>query len=342
MCYRMLSKYRSELMGAAMLWVMLFHASDLDLGHPLLNSIRAAGFGGVDIFILLSSMGLAMSLARREQDYSAFMARRAARILPAYYLVMLPYTLFLILAQGKHWSALLWNSTLLYYWMRSSGAFNWYVAGAMTFYAVTPFCFRRLRRSAHREVLTALAVLGGLAVCQVLTHEGYWYATDFFYRVPVFFLGLLIGFYVLEDRRLTGRSLAFWAAVLAAGLCYGGVSLTAPWIDWPIHFPLCHLFLFTTVPMCLVLSFCLERLPLGWLRRFLSLVGRNSLEIYLLNVSLFSQTELLRKLVCFGPSNRLYFLVMFAANIALGCLLHALVKGLRQRRTARPAAGNAA
>ena len=31
MCYRMLSKYRSELMGAAMLWVMLFHASDLDL-----------------------------------------------------------------------------------------------------------------------------------------------------------------------------------------------------------------------------------------------------------------------------------------------------------------------
>ena len=194
MCYRMLSKYRSELMGAAMLWVMLFHASDLDLGHPLLNSIRAAGFGGVDIFILLSSMGLAMSLARREQDYSAFMARRAARILPAYYLVMLPYTLFLILAQGKHWSALLWNSTLLYYWMRSSGAFNWYVAGAMTFYAVTPFCFRRLRRSAHREGLTALAVLGGLAVCQVLTHEGYWYATYVFCRVPVFFLGLLIGF----------------------------------------------------------------------------------------------------------------------------------------------------
>ena len=74
----------------------------------------------------------------------------------------------------------------------------------------------------------------------------------------------------------------------------------------------------------------------------MSLGGRNSLEIYLLNVSLFSQTELLRKLVCFGPSNRLYFLVMFAANIALGCLLHALVKGLRQQRTARPAAGGAA
>ena len=336
MCYRMLSKYRSELMGAAMLWVMLFHASDLDLGHPLLNSIRAAGFGGVDIFILLSSMGLAMSLARREQDYSAFMARRAARILPAYYLVMLPYTLFLILAQGKHWSALLWNSTLLYYWMRSSGAFNWYVAGAMTFYAVTPMCFRRLRRSRHREGLTALAVVGGLLVCQLLTHEGYWYVTDFFYRVPVFFLGLLAGFWVLEDRKLTGRSLAFWGTALALGACYAAVSLTAPWIGWPVHFPPCHLFLFTTVPMCLILALCLDRLPLGWLSRFLALVGKNSLEIYLLNVTLFSLPELLPAPPSSGPGNWLYYLISFALNIAMGRLLHDLVEGLRRRWRTRP------
>lgn len=45
--YRVLSRYRSELMGVAMLWVMLFHSFDLDLGVPLLNSVRAAGFGGV-------------------------------------------------------------------------------------------------------------------------------------------------------------------------------------------------------------------------------------------------------------------------------------------------------
>ena len=110
MTYSLLSKYRSELMGVAMLWVMFFHAFDLNMGHPLLEWFRAAGFGGVDIFILLSSMGLAMSLSRREQDYSSFMARRAGRILPAYYIVMLPYTLFLILVQGKAWSALLFHS----------------------------------------------------------------------------------------------------------------------------------------------------------------------------------------------------------------------------------------
>jgi peptidoglycan/LPS O-acetylase OafA/YrhL len=115
----MLSKYRTELMGVAMLWVMFFHASDLDMGHEALEWIRAAGFGGVDIFILLSAMGLALSLSKKEVDYSSFMTRRAQRILPAYYTVVIPYTVFLIIYKGFAKSALIWNTTLLYYWMRS-------------------------------------------------------------------------------------------------------------------------------------------------------------------------------------------------------------------------------
>ena len=42
MHYRMLSKYRAELMGVAMLWVMLFHAFDLNMGHPLLEWVWCA------------------------------------------------------------------------------------------------------------------------------------------------------------------------------------------------------------------------------------------------------------------------------------------------------------
>ena len=192
MNYRMLSKYRTELMGVAMLWVMFFHASDLNMGHEALEWIRAAGFGGVDIFILLSAMGLALSLSKKEVEYSAFMARRAERILPAYYTVVIPYTLFLIIYKGVFWSSLIWNTTLLYYWMRSSGAFNWYVAGIMTFYAVTPFCFRKLRAAKYRERLVGVGVVVSLLICQLFVQEGYWYIMDVAYRVPVFFLGLVL------------------------------------------------------------------------------------------------------------------------------------------------------
>lgn len=335
MDYGLLSRRRTELMGIAILWVMLFHAFDLDLGHPLLNLIRSAGFGGVDIFILLSSMGLVMSLARREQRYEDFMARRAGRILPAYFLVMVPYTLFLILTQGAPWSALIWNATLLYYWVRPAGAFNWYVAGAMTFYALTPPCFRRLRDSRRPVLLTAGGILAGLAVCQVLMYEDFWYATDFFYRVPLFLLGLLMGFYVLEEKKLTPAGLAFWGASLAAGLVYLKASSSLDWGDGLISLPMCHMFLFTTVPMCLLCALCFEKLPLGLVARFFRLLGRNSLEIYLLNVSVFSQIDLLRRVVSFGPTNRLFYLLLFAVNILLGCLLHRLVEGLRGLWSAR-------
>ena len=206
MGYRALSKYRAELMGLAMLWVMAFHAFELDLGREWLNNLRAVGFGGVDIFILLSSMGLVMSLERREREYGAFMRRRAARILPAYYAVMLPYTVYLIVHDGVASTALLWNSTLLYYWVQCRGAFNWYVAGAMTFYAVTPMCWRFLRQRRHWGAWVFLGCVLGLAVCQWLMQVGYWQYLDVFYRVPVFFVGLLIGLYCAEDRRLTVKA----------------------------------------------------------------------------------------------------------------------------------------
>ena len=331
MNYRILSKYRSELMGVAMLWVMFFHASDLDMGHPLLEWIRAAGFGGVDIFILLSAMGLVLSLSKKEQDYVSFMHRRMERILPAYYTVALPYTLFLILYKGVFWSALVWNTTLLYYWMRSSGAFNWYVAGIMTFYAVTPFCFRKLRDAGNREKLVGIGVLCSFLLCQLFVREGYWYIVDVAYRVPVFFLGLLLGFYVLENRRLGKKDVLFWLVWLGLGVLYlMGRGLGVPEDVW--MFPLCHLFLFTTVPMCFGLGFLFEKLPLGWLRKFLRLVGENSLEIYLLNVSVFCETALWRKILVFGPTNRLYWLVSFGLNILCGVGLHLILTGFKKKR----------
>ena len=329
MNYRILSKYRTELMGVAMLWVMFFHASDLDMGHEALEWCRAAGFGGVDIFIVLSAMGLVLSLSKKEVDYSSFMARRAERILPAYYAVVIPYTIFLIIYKGVLKSSLIWNTTLLYYWMRSSGSFNWYVAGIMTFYAVTPFCFRKLRDARNREKLVGLAVAASLLVCQLFMQEGYWYVMDVAYRVPVFFLGLLLGFYVKDGREIGKKDAAFWLCWLGLGGFYLAAQAAGP---EPLILPFCHLFLFTTVPMCFGLCFLFDKLPLGWARKFLRLVGENSLEIYLFNVSVFFHTELWRKVFSFGPSNRLYWLVIFGLNILCGVGLH---KGIEKCRMPR-------
>ena len=78
--YQNLSRYRSELMGLAMLWVMLFHAYEFHFYVPLLDALKGIGFAGVDVFILLSAMGLYVSLykaSKRERERESF------QILPA-------------------------------------------------------------------------------------------------------------------------------------------------------------------------------------------------------------------------------------------------------------------
>ena len=91
--------------------------------------------------------------------------------------------------------------------------------------------------------------------------------------------------------------------------------------------------------MCFALCLLFEKLPLGWIQKFLRLLGTYSLEIYLLNISLFSEVELLRRFVSFGPSNRMYYLVSYVCNIAAALVLHKVVEALkafwhkRQRRT---------
>ncbi|MDY3984139.1 hypothetical protein [Dysosmobacter sp.] len=89
--YQNLSRYRSELMGLAILWVMLFHAYEFHFYVPLLDALKGIGFAGVDVFILLSAMGLYVSLSkaskrereRERERTSRFFLRRLARVLPA-------------------------------------------------------------------------------------------------------------------------------------------------------------------------------------------------------------------------------------------------------------------
>ena len=322
--YSTLSRFRSELMGVAMLWVMLFHANGVGLTfhQPVLDEILSLGFGGVDVFILLSAMGLTMSLLSRRQEYGAFLRRRMFRILPAYYAVMLPFTVFFIFYFGASLSILLWNSTLLYFWVGGNGSFNWYVAGIMLFYFLAPPYVAWLRRRAHRNAVTLLLILLSLFVCQILMYEGYWEYMGFFYRVPVFALGVLLGFWVKEEKKITWKDTFFWTLIFILGGIYFYIMHHA--IAWGIDrsFPYCHLFLFTTVPMCFILCLLFAAIPLSPVWKILAFIGKNSLEIYLLNVSWFSLSDLLMPLFGLQDHVKLYTLFAFALNIGLGALLH--------------------
>ncbi len=325
MKYGILSKYRTEFMGIAMLMVMLFHAYDIDFGFDILNYIRKYLFIGVDIFVFLSGLGISFSLSKREQNYSDYMRSRAARILPSYFVVMIPYTLFCIFWDKAPFSALIWNSTLLSYWVKPKGAFNWYITGIMLLYAIAPFWHKNILGRRHRVALT----FGGIALTGICTYalmrDGYWFHLDIIYRVPVFVIGMLLGRYIFEDKKIgVGGFLASWVS-FAFGICLF-------WIGRNIssYIPPCYAFTYLVFPFLLLISIIFEYLPLGYLRHGLRFLGESSLEIYLLNVSLFAETTLLRSVVSFGPTDRLYYLITIALNTVGGIALHFLINKLKE------------
>jgi peptidoglycan/LPS O-acetylase OafA/YrhL len=80
------------LRAIAIAWVLFTHFWTYPSSTPIVNRFAAAGWGGVDVFFVLSGFLITRILvADRESPgyYKRFYLRRARRIMPVYYLVLL-------------------------------------------------------------------------------------------------------------------------------------------------------------------------------------------------------------------------------------------------------------
>ncbi len=324
--YIILSEYRSELMGAAMLWVMLYHCFPVVIPFFPLDAVKRLGYGGVDMFLFLSGMGLAVSSLKRRRSYGAYLARRVVRILPAFYIVAVPFILWKLLTGRIALKNALWSLTLLGYWLGTPDHFNWYVSGLLAFYLLAPLLILILAKAGRgRDLVILCAVLLDIALCELLMRVGLARLLDFFFRIPIFWIGIRLGFAVFEEKPLTRSGCLFWALLLVLGMLYiyfGRFSLV-------YYLSPNYGFILTTVPLCLLLCFLMKKLPLKPLWSLLALIGTCSLEIYLLNAAWFIQFDLFSRLL--GVSPAVYCLIGVPVNLLAGVGLHFGTEALRKR-----------
>ena len=325
--YSLLSRYRGELMGIAMLWVMLFHAYQLNVAFLSVRLLRLTGFAGVDMFLLLSGMGICCSLARREREpYGRYLGRRLRRLLPAFWLVVGPYSLALAAVGRITPDVVFWNLSTLHYWFHVPGGFNWYISAILVFYLLAPLYFKLFYRCREKEWLTLAMYLLGYLLYRVTWAAGLFHLSDFLQRIPDFALGFLMAQYLMEDKKLTRRHLAVWAAAVVLGL-----AVVPAWRFQPIIFPLGLGITAALVPACLVLARLLAWYPGRWVPAFLRMVGGSSLEIYLLNVIITREYGLLAPWLDHDVRHLSFYAIAYALNIALGVLLHQGLERLRKR-----------
>lgn len=201
-----LTHYKSFLMGVSMLWIVVFHAG---LPIPILSYLKDIGYLGVDVFIFLSAYSLYFSFSRNS-DLKTFYRKRAVRILPAYYLVLVSVWLVeTYLFQEQ--TAPLWQlASMLGFYVPflNWDYFLWYIPGILFLYAIFPFLYKHLS-FIQKYGLGLLGLFLLLNLGYFLLVRSMYLKTIFFLlppRVVVFVLGMI---YARYERKVIAAILPY-------------------------------------------------------------------------------------------------------------------------------------
>lgn len=283
----LINRYRSPVMGFAALWIVFFH-----LWQPLFsggapsvlfyaeNVTKRLGFEGVDIFFLLSGMGLTYSVGKH--SLGEFYLRRLKRL-------AFPFAAVAVLravCERWGWRAFFFVVSGANFFAGNMYFFLWFVTAIAVLYLLFPLYWRLFSRARSKPAFT-LAVIAvwyvlSLALAGILPGNKYGFTN----RIPVFLTGVLLGWCVQNDVRLPSRRAAAGiAAVLTAAglvlsfLCnFRGLELLLPQSNC------CLPDFLTAIGLTALLAELFALLDKAraarWINRALAFIGGLSLEIY--------------------------------------------------------------
>lgn len=278
-----ISRYRGELMGAAMLFIILFHVG-LSRSDPFYG-LRRCGNVGVDMFLFLSGVGLWFSWTKRP-GLRRFFIHRYLRVYPAWLVVA---SVFYIsqYVQGVGYSRNVPDlvANILFNWSfwRADDLTFWYIPATMMLYTFAPAYMVLITRHPLYRWLPVLFVLWCVVVQWVPpVHSAVGHIEIFWSRVPIFFIGINCGQMVKEKRRLDGQSI--WLVIIL----FLATFSTSVYLEQVTHgrFPLYverMIYIPFTVTGILMLNRLFRRTP-RWVNRSVKFIGALSLEAYLLHI----------------------------------------------------------
>lgn len=321
MSWKSLSKFRSELMGLACLWIM-FHHNIFDWPNALEFLKRFARYGnlGVDIFLLLSGVGLHYAWSKKP-PLGDFYARRFVRLVVPYVLIAVPYWIWrdLWIGKGNFWL----DVTQLCLPLKGTIS-TWYIPAMAVMYLLYPLIVKFLF-SGDRWTRCVILCGGVILSCLYL-----YYTKNPIYdnceialtRTAIFIVGCALGKSVKDDEPIAPHLPALgllW--IMLNAILRRHVSLGEVWIRFS-YIPLC----FSVV---LVMLWALVRME-HWagLRKLLRFFGERSLELYLTHVLFENVFYHYVPLKLWDPWGILTYAVILLISLIISILLHPVINKL--------------
>lgn len=334
------SKNRNFIMGLAIIWIALYHLPS-HTTIPVLGFLQDIGYGGVDIFVLLSGFGVYHSL-KKDSNAGTFLGRRLSRLLPSYLPFIIMWMLVRFLTYQIYFTEVCGNLTMTGWWNGDSNQFNWYVDGILLFYILAPYIYGWITggnacESSKNGVNFAGKIISSLACrCIIAMAISLVISMAFLHgqllmamsRLPLFVLGMITAC-SMDDEKL-GRlfkgilPVIIWNVIMLIGFSgmYYCLYLQDRLDRW--HYGLWwYPFILIAPGLVIDLGFIKTG---GLTSRFISTIGTASFEIFLWHLFIFETAQ------AKSVEGTAVWTVLFVAAFLIGLGYEKLIKILFKKR----------
>ncbi|MDH6354949.1 peptidoglycan/LPS O-acetylase OafA/YrhL [Dysgonomonas sp. PH5-45] len=266
---KLFSEYRLQLLGIAIIWCLLFHSGYHFSIHSF-NYLVFYGWAGVDMFLLLSGLGIYFSL-RKNSSIKEFYKRRFFRIYPSFVVAIVVHSIY----KSYSLSDTILDMLTINYWIGSPHIFNWFISGLIAFYLLSPWYYKLFKR--NPGVTTVVGVLFSLLLVFITPLYLFFFIT----RIPIFLIGFYIG-YLIAEKKETGKPNKKYVWIMFSAFVFGCISLFLVhkniFVSIPQTKTLCMVFI---IPfLCLFIAKILSVFK-NYKYPFLSFVGKYTFPLYL-------------------------------------------------------------
>ncbi|MGM7268130.1 acyltransferase family protein [Erysipelothrix rhusiopathiae] len=324
----MLSKYRSQLYGFTIIWIVLFHiwetfSKQINYNWVLVNMIKRGNMG-VDLFLILSGVSLYFSMKNKPgQSLQDFYKRRFSRLIKIYLFVCIPFFL-MMLVTGNYSLDLFLRQT---FFLNENVSSFWFLLIIAICYLIYPVVYRIIE--ANKKNLIYLIILIytlGLMGFLYINRDAYNYYEILLSRIPIFLFGATLGDLVYKNKKIPSWVLVVSLLILVS---LGPINLTISKITYfRVFSKILTRYMLGVQAFAVIVFFVLIIQYLTDTRIFKNLgkLGSITLEIYVVHIILrIVAMSVFRLPITTRPQILLFSLIYVPLSIILGQLLHKLL-----------------
>ncbi|WP_419663482.1 putative acetyltransferase 3 [Desulfosarcina variabilis str. Montpellier] len=188
--FKFIQHNRDHFLGFSIILIVFYHYKIIFWGEI-----------GVDLFVFLSGYGLAWGYSQKKVRLVNFWLKRAKRLFPAYWTILLAYVFYSVLCTDRTYSLtqVLLNMSCLQMYVvgfKSIIPHVWYLSLIVTMYFFFPMFLNQIRK---KRLLPLMLFIYTLMAIEYVTVNLFPIAM---FRIPTFIAGVWIGYASISNREL--------------------------------------------------------------------------------------------------------------------------------------------